>query len=70
MICNFCGGPTHPATGCQYGPRTIACYRCTVECWRWVRLHTGKSPRRRPGRPTPGVSFYEAAGATAKTPTA
>lgn len=54
--CAFCGGAAHPATGCQYGPSTIACWRCTIEAWRWVKGHTnGKGLKK-------GLSFYEAAG--------
>lgn len=59
--CTFCGGPAHPSTGCVYGPRTIACRACTVRFWAWVREHTNKSPRRRAGRVTTELSFYEAA---------
>lgn len=54
--CTFCGGAAHPATGCVYGPRTIACRRCTEECWRWVKGHTNRKGKRN------GPSFYEAAG--------
>lgn len=47
MICNFCGDPAaHPSTGCQYGPSTLACARCTRECWDWVRRHTNGKSRR------------------------
>ena len=62
MTCNFCGGVAHPATGCVYGPSTIACVRCTRDFWRWVKGHTnGKSSKR--SRKHPGmISFYEAAG--------
>lgn len=63
--CSFCGGPAHPATGCVYGPRTIACRRCTEEFWKWAREHTGKKARRRKARAPefePSVTFYEAAG--------
>jgi hypothetical protein len=59
--CNFCHGPAHPATGCVYGPRTIACAACTRAFWTWVVRHTnGKARRRR--AVVPSVSFYEAAG--------
>lgn len=61
MKCNFCGGVAHPATGCEYGPRTIACRACVMEFWRWVKAHTNGTPRQRKG-PTPSRSFYEAAG--------
>lgn len=61
MTCTFCAGPAHPATGCVYGPRTIACRACTEQFWRWLRAHTNKMPRRRADRPGPTISFYEAA---------
>ncbi len=61
MICNFCSGPAHPATGCVYGPNTIACRACTVSFWEWARAHVNKKPRRRDGAAEPSVSFYEAA---------
>lgn len=64
MICSFCGDPAaHPATGCQYGPRTLACYRCVAECWTWVRRHVnGKGLRpRTSGQARPALTFYEAA---------
>lgn len=60
-LCSFCDGVAHPATGCVYGPRTIACRTCTVDFWRWVRQHTNGRPRAKRG-PTPAMSFYEAAG--------
>jgi len=54
--CAFCGGAAHPATGCYYGPRTLVCYSCVVEFWRWFKSQLeGKGMRR-------GVSFYLAAG--------
>ena len=64
MRCSFCDDPAaHPATGCQYGARTVACYRCTVDCWAWVRRHVnGKGLRpRASGQPRSGLTFYEAA---------
>ncbi len=61
--CSFCGGAAHPATGCVYGERTIACRRCTVQFWSWLLSHVNKKkPKRRAGRAEPSVSFYEAAG--------
>jgi hypothetical protein len=62
MECNFCSGPAHPATGCVYGPKTIACRACTVRFWDWMRAHVNKMPRRRKAAVEPSVSFYEAAG--------
>jgi hypothetical protein len=59
--CNFCQGPAHPATGCVYGPKTIACYRCTREFWAWATRHINGKARANKNGVTPGVSFYEAA---------
>ena len=53
MKCNFCGGAAHPATGCVYGPRTIACYSCTVDFWQWLQKHTNGKGRRK------GPCFYD-----------
>ena len=61
MTCTFCRGAAHPATGCVYGSRTIACYACTIRFWTWMREHVNKKPRRREGRVIPSLSFYEAA---------
>lgn len=62
MVCNFCGNPAaHPATGCQYGPNTLACAGCVRECWAWVRSHTNKKARKGTSVVT-AESFYEAAG--------
>lgn len=56
MICATCGGPAHPATGCQYTETFITCYRCTVEAWTWLRRHINEKGLRS------GISFYEHAG--------
>jgi hypothetical protein len=61
IYCTFCSGPAHPATGCVYGPSTIACHACTVRFWTWLRQHANKLPRRRPGAVVTRHSFYEAA---------
>lgn len=54
MNCSFCDSPTaHPATGCQYTERFIACAACTRSVWAWVRQHTASKGRRR------GPSFYD-----------
>lgn len=45
--CSFCGGPWHPATGCQYGERTRSCLRCTLYFWAWFWVHQ----RPRKGKP-------------------
>jgi hypothetical protein len=59
MICSFCGDPAaHPATGCVYGSRTIACHACVVTFWRWVVRHTNGRHRGK----VSGVDFYAAAG--------
>jgi hypothetical protein len=60
--CFFCRGPAHPATGCQYSERVIACRACTVEFWRWFKGHV--ATRSRPGRDKRGrvqADFYAAA---------
>ena len=62
ISCNFCQGPAHPATGCVYGPKTIACRGCTVQFWAWVRIHTNKRPRRSSKGAATAETFYEAAG--------
>jgi hypothetical protein len=59
MRCAFCGGAAHPATGCQYGPRTLSCYRCTVAFWVWLERWTHARPSRRHRVP---ADFYAAAG--------
>ena len=61
MVCSFCNSPAaHPATGCQYGPSTLACRDCVESFWTWVRTHTNKRSRRGHG-PETALSFYEAA---------
>lgn len=66
--CKFCGDPAaHPATGCAYGPRTLACHACVVGFWAWMTAHTKKKAARRKRRdgtekPATAMSFYEAAG--------
>jgi hypothetical protein len=58
--CFFCGGPAHPATGCQYTATCIACARCTRDFWRWVKGFTNARMARKRG-PRTAMSFYEAA---------
>jgi hypothetical protein len=58
--CASCGAVAHPASGCQYTPKTIVCSRCTREFWRWVKGQTNR--RFRVGRTGKHVSFYEAVG--------
>ncbi len=51
--CRDCGGPAHPATGCQYAPDYIVCGPCAREAWAWyVRFVNSKGGRS-------GVWFYE-----------
>lgn len=65
MRCSFCQGVAHPATGCQYGPNTLACAACVREFWAWAIAHTNKRARvkRRDGSPAvqTALTFYEAA---------
>ena len=42
MRCFSCGGPAHPATGCQYTETLIMCGPCTREFWAWMRRHTSR----------------------------
>lgn len=51
--CFFCGGCAHPATGCQYTERVIACHACVVSAWSWIRQFTNSKGRRN------GPSFYD-----------
>lgn len=63
VSCSFCNGVAHPATGCVYGERMIACRDCACNFWKWVKEHTNKKARRpKDGRILPNVNFYEAAG--------
>lgn len=67
MVCNFCKDPAaSPETGCQYGPSTLACFRCVKLFWSWVLQHTNQKARRdKPGkkpRVATALSFYEHAG--------
>ena len=59
--CNFCHGPAHPATGCVYGARTIACMACTRDFWKWAIAHTNGKARKSKSGVLPSKSFYEAA---------
>lgn len=61
MRCSFCLGVAHPATGCVYGPNTIACWCCVLTFWDWVKQHTNGRPRAKRG-PVTAMTFYEAAG--------
>lgn len=53
--CFFCGGAAHPATGCEYSARVLACGPCTRSFWKWMREWTNRAYKGRP-------SFYDAAG--------
>ncbi|MDF2693076.1 MAG: hypothetical protein K0S65_1459 [Labilithrix sp.] len=68
MRCTFCSSPAaHPATGCQYGPTTLACRACVESFWGWVRSHTNKRARRGHG-PETELTFYEAATLFSRSP--
>jgi hypothetical protein len=58
-VCADCGGPAHPASGCQYTETMVICGPCTRKFWAWLRLHTNKMPSKRSRH---RVSFYDAAG--------
>lgn len=58
--CFFCGGAAHPATGHAYSERVLACRRCTLEAFSWVRGHTNKKASGKKHTKT-ALSFYEAA---------
>lgn len=53
MACFFCGGPAHPATGCQYTERALACATCVRRFWAWFRPFMKGKGRRR------GPAFYD-----------
>lgn len=60
--CFFCGGAAHPATGHAYSERVLACRRCTLEAFSFVREHTNKkAARRQRGEFAAMLSFYESA---------
>lgn len=62
--CFFCGGAAHPATGHAYSPTCLACYRCTIEAFKFVQGHTNKKAARRQakgGEFAAKLSFYESA---------
>lgn len=61
--CFFCGGAAHPATGHAYSETVLACWRCTLEAWSWVRAHTNGKGRRK------GPAFYEHVGGPQKPAT-
>jgi len=66
MRCAACGGVAHPATGCQYGPKTLICGPCTRRAWEWIKKHTKETKRVGPKGSKCRVSFYEAAGRKVK----
>jgi hydrogenase maturation factor HypF (carbamoyltransferase family) len=60
MLCNFCNDPAaHDATGSRYSANMLACHRCVVSFWAWVRQHT-RGRKVKDGKAWP--DFYEAAG--------
>ncbi len=58
--CFFCGGAAHPATGHAYSERVLACHRCTLEAFAFVRGHTNKKASGKKHMRT-ALSFYESA---------
>jgi hypothetical protein len=68
MRCTFCSSPAaHPATGYQYGPRTVACRACVESFWAWARSIVNDGRR---GGPETGHRLHEAAARFARTGTA
>ncbi len=60
MQCSFCSNPAaHPATGCVYGARTLACRECVIRFWAWARAHM--KPKKKRGAVV-NADFYAAAG--------
>jgi hypothetical protein len=51
--CRDCGGPAHPATGCQYTEDWIVCGPCTRLAWKWILNFVNSKGGHR------GVYFYE-----------
>lgn len=56
MTCADCKGVAHPASGCQYSPRTIVCGPCVRRTWAWIRQFTSTKGMRS------GIAFYDHAG--------
>jgi hypothetical protein len=52
--CPTCGGPSHPASGCQYSENFVVCGPCVREAWVWIVQMTNSKGRRQ-GRP----AFYD-----------
>ena len=57
--CFFCGGAAHPSTGHAYSERVLACRRCTLEAFTWVRAHCNRTQGRKHTKTA--LTFYEAA---------
>ncbi len=57
MDCNFCEGVAHPATGCYYGPKTMACGPCTRRFWAWFEQHSNPRPILNRCEESPGKLF-------------
>ena len=66
MKCTFCGGVAHPATGCQYGPSTLACRLCVITFWKWVKQHTNGKASKKQRRVATARTFYESIGGPLK----
>lgn len=64
MKCFFCDNPAaHPATGCQYSERALACRACVDRFWTWFREQMAKRARvYRDKRGRLHADFYAAAG--------
>lgn len=53
LRCFDCGGPAHPAVGCQYTETMITCARCTAKFWIWMLAFIAGKGRRK------GPAFYD-----------
>ena len=51
--CPDCGGPSHPASGCQYTPTYVVCGPCTRRAWKWIISQVNGKGRRN------GINFYD-----------
>lgn len=57
--CFFCGGATHPSCSHRYTPTVVACKRCTLEAFTWVKGHCNRVAGKKHIKTA--LSFYEAA---------
>lgn len=58
LRCPFCGGVSHPATGCVYTPTFVACWDCTLEFARWLQTWTNKPGSKKNG----SICFFDHVG--------